>query len=326
MSGDEVAVLLASATLSVAVWLGWFAHSLSITRMGRPTPGRPLLVGAPIAAAAILLLVLLTAASHDVRNAPQYIPMYLVLGAAWVGGSAKLLPLFGISARDDVVERRNRAATWAVAGALIGVTLLLRRRQRRRRPGLVGGRASPPRWRRRRSSSCSMVLDGRSGVDRARDRIERDPAAGRRLAGIPDCVRRDARSWGGGRLGVGGATIVDCGACCRGRRPSSLAAIAGRAAGRPTRRAPAPRRSLALGADPGVLGRRRGRRCSTFGGSGSRSEQSRGAPAEPLPRRELARRCGGARSSTAASGIRRSRTARRSVRSLSFSPPMSGAS
>ena len=182
MSGDEVAVLLASATLSVAVWLGWFARPLSITRMGSPTPARPLLIGSPIAAAAILLLVLLTAASHDVRNAPQYILMYLAMGAAWVGASAKLLPLFGISARDDAVERRNRAAAWAVAGAIIGIMLCFA-------GGNIGD--GPGWWVVVFSAALATaalfvmlaVLDGISGVTE-HVTIERDPASGIRLAGF----------------------------------------------------------------------------------------------------------------------------------------------
>jgi hypothetical protein len=182
MSGDEVAVLLASATLSVALWLGWFAHPLSITRMGSPTPARPLLVGAPIAAAAILLLVLLTAASHDVRTAPQYILMYLALGFAWVGVSVQLLPYFGISARDDAVERRNRAAAWAAAGAVIGIMLCFA-------GGNIGD--GPGWWVVVFSAGLSTaalfvmlaILDGVSGVTE-HVTVERDIAAGIRLAGF----------------------------------------------------------------------------------------------------------------------------------------------
>jgi hypothetical protein len=40
----------------------------------------------------------------------------LVAGVHW-------LPWLGLSPRDDVAERRNRAAGWAVAGALAGLTL-----------------------------------------------------------------------------------------------------------------------------------------------------------------------------------------------------------
>jgi hypothetical protein len=48
---------------------------------------------------------------------------YVVMGAAWVGGAIRLVPYAGISVRDDVIERGNRAALWSVLGALLGITL-----------------------------------------------------------------------------------------------------------------------------------------------------------------------------------------------------------
>jgi hypothetical protein len=42
---------------------------------------------------------------------------------AWVGAAKGLLALFGLSARDDVVERNNRAAGFALASGLVGLTL-----------------------------------------------------------------------------------------------------------------------------------------------------------------------------------------------------------
>jgi uncharacterized membrane protein YjfL (UPF0719 family) len=40
-----------------------------------------------------------------------------------LGGTTFIFPLLGVSARDDVVERRNTAASYAVGGALLGVTM-----------------------------------------------------------------------------------------------------------------------------------------------------------------------------------------------------------
>jgi len=59
--------------------------------------------------------------SPDVQDDPSYIIIYLCLGVAWLGGTTFIFPLLGLSERDDVVERCNPAATWALAGALIGV-------------------------------------------------------------------------------------------------------------------------------------------------------------------------------------------------------------
>jgi uncharacterized membrane protein YjfL (UPF0719 family) len=70
-----------------------------------------------------LLVSLRFLASLDVRNDAFYMPFYLLLGAGWLGGATFLFPLFGVNARDDVIERSNPAASWTVCGALIGVTL-----------------------------------------------------------------------------------------------------------------------------------------------------------------------------------------------------------
>lgn len=62
-------------------------------------------------------------ASFDVRVDLFYIFYYAVMGAAWVGLAMSLVPYLGVSARDDVIERGNRAALWPVLGALLGLTL-----------------------------------------------------------------------------------------------------------------------------------------------------------------------------------------------------------
>jgi uncharacterized membrane protein YjfL (UPF0719 family) len=72
---------------------------------------------------AFLALVLTRAASEDVREAPQYLFMYAVLGLAWMKVAEFGFAYAGISARDDAIERRNDAAGTAVTGALVGVTL-----------------------------------------------------------------------------------------------------------------------------------------------------------------------------------------------------------
>lgn len=72
---------------------------------------------------AFLVVVLTRAASEDVRQAPQYLFMYSVLGLAWLKLAELWLAYVGISARDDAIERGNVAAAEAVTGALVGVTL-----------------------------------------------------------------------------------------------------------------------------------------------------------------------------------------------------------
>ena len=182
MSGDEVFVLLVSGMFAILTWIAWYRHPVGITRMGAPTPARPLLFSAPIAAAVILLIVLRTAASHDVRDAPRYILMYLVLGAAWVGVTIQLLPYLGISTRDDAIERGNRAAAWAISGAVIGVMLCFAGGNIGDGPGwwvvvFAAGLATAALF------ALLLVLDAVGGVGE-HITVERDTAAGIRLAGF----------------------------------------------------------------------------------------------------------------------------------------------
>lgn len=125
MSDDEVFVFLASALLAGAAWLTWLWTLLRVgTRGPRPAWAArvPLLV-APVAGTVLLASVLRALASWDVRDSPVYLGFYLVLGAAWVGVTVRAMALFGLALRDDVAERGNRAAAWALSGALLGLTL-----------------------------------------------------------------------------------------------------------------------------------------------------------------------------------------------------------
>jgi uncharacterized membrane protein YjfL (UPF0719 family) len=48
--------------------------------------------------------------------------MYVVLGLAWLRAAEVTFAYLGLSPRDDLVERGNKAAIAAVVGALVGVT------------------------------------------------------------------------------------------------------------------------------------------------------------------------------------------------------------
>ena len=123
MSGDEVVVLLVSMASALWFWGAWYFRPMQVVYVGRRPPGRILLQVTPLAAAALLWIVLKTASSHDVRDDPIYLGFYLALGAAWVGFFVRLLAVAGISTRDDVLERGNGSAATAVAGAVLAITL-----------------------------------------------------------------------------------------------------------------------------------------------------------------------------------------------------------
>jgi len=69
----------------------------------------------------LILAALLVGASYDVRRDPYFASAYALLGAFWLAAALRWFPMLGISLRDDVMERRNRAAFWALNGALIGL-------------------------------------------------------------------------------------------------------------------------------------------------------------------------------------------------------------
>jgi hypothetical protein len=103
-------------------WLSWYQPLTSIRAFRATKSDKWILGAAPILCLILIAAVLATLSSSDVRTDPLEIASYLALGAAWLGGSSLLFPFLGISARDDVLERSNRAGLWPIVGALAGIT------------------------------------------------------------------------------------------------------------------------------------------------------------------------------------------------------------
>ena len=182
MSGDENLLLFASAILALLAWGVWYTWLLRVPRLGTHLRPRRLLTFAPVLCAALLYIVLVAASAHDVRDSEIYLTLYLVFGFAWVGVGAHALRLLGLSARDDVVERDNESAALAIAGALVALTLCFG-------GGNIGD--GPGWWVVLFSAVLATgtlallwyLLD-RSTALADQITIERDPAAGLRLAGF----------------------------------------------------------------------------------------------------------------------------------------------
>jgi uncharacterized membrane protein YjfL (UPF0719 family) len=121
MSPDEIIVTVGAGLLGLIFWINW-AMRLSAP-VGPPArrQGLSSLVAALVASLVIISVVLLTASASDVRNAPQYLLMYALLGLAWLRLGEFCFAFAGVSARDDVIERGNLAAAPAVGGALVAV-------------------------------------------------------------------------------------------------------------------------------------------------------------------------------------------------------------
>jgi len=123
MSGDEIIALIASVAIGGFLWFAWYRTAFATA--GMVGMERPLVAAVltPIVSLAVLLVVLTTAASSDVRDSTVYCTFYTVLGAAWIGLINRLDSINGLLASDDVIERRNSAATFAWCGALLGHVL-----------------------------------------------------------------------------------------------------------------------------------------------------------------------------------------------------------
>ena len=122
MSEQERIVLVACLWIAAITWGIWLFRGRRLSALMKPGPGRWALAATPPLCALGLFAVLRWWSASDVRGDWAYLLFYQILGAAWVGLASVLLPWFGISPRDDVLERRNRAAAWALGGALLGVT------------------------------------------------------------------------------------------------------------------------------------------------------------------------------------------------------------
>jgi uncharacterized membrane protein YjfL (UPF0719 family) len=123
MSAGEVVLTLLGTVVALVLWIRWYLEPARLERLGAPEGGSVLLRVMPILCIALLFVVLRTLASHDVQDDPRYLAMYSAMGAAWVAVCVMLVPLVGLHVRDDVHERGNAAAAYATAGALLGLTL-----------------------------------------------------------------------------------------------------------------------------------------------------------------------------------------------------------
>lgn len=122
MSDFEVAVFIGSLFFTLKAWGIWFTDLVCIHRFHCRVQHRVLLFAEPLLCLALISYAVVKLAAPAVRTDGLYIAFYLLLGAAWVGATTLVFPLFGVSARDDVLERGNSAALCPVGGALIGVS------------------------------------------------------------------------------------------------------------------------------------------------------------------------------------------------------------
>lgn len=123
MSDDEMFAGFVSLFAAATLWGKWYARMAMVSTLHTAHASRGTLYLTPVLCLMALWWVLKQFSSHDVRDSRIYMMFYTVMGLAWVGLVSSLVPAWGVSARDDAVERRNPAAALAVGGALLGTTL-----------------------------------------------------------------------------------------------------------------------------------------------------------------------------------------------------------
>ena len=112
---------LLSGVAALVTWASWYGDILRVNRFRAPRSYRLILGLAPVTCLLFLLFCLELWAAKAVRESGFYIFIYVALGAAVLGVSSQLFPFLGVSAHDDVLERRNNAALIAVVSAQAGV-------------------------------------------------------------------------------------------------------------------------------------------------------------------------------------------------------------
>ena len=182
MSQDEVLVLFGCLFAGVVSWSWWYWQTVTVARRARNRFARRWLMVAPPLCALLLFGVLRTWAAEDVRHDLNYLAFYMVMGAAWVGLAKAGFPLLGLSVRDDVLERGNRAAAMAIGGALLGLTLCFAGGNIGDGPGwwVVVFAAAIATW---TFFLLWGLLDRLTGVAE-KITVDRDVAAGLRAAGL----------------------------------------------------------------------------------------------------------------------------------------------
>lgn len=107
---------------TAAFWKDWYAGIFQVPEFASPFRFRFILFCLPFVVLFTLWYLLRTQASHDVQDSGPYLFLYVVVGVGWLGMMQRFISLMGVSARDDVIGKRNGAAAWALSGALAGCT------------------------------------------------------------------------------------------------------------------------------------------------------------------------------------------------------------
>ncbi len=116
-------LLFLGVIVSLVLWPRFYKAIFQVHSFRPNKTHKALLAISPALCMLLIIMVLRRLSSPDVRSDAEWIALYAMGGAAWLQMGLYLLSLFGIGAREDVLERQNPAAAWVVYGTLIGTAL-----------------------------------------------------------------------------------------------------------------------------------------------------------------------------------------------------------
>jgi hypothetical protein len=123
VAGEEFLVLVVSSVVALGYWCLWFAKA--VTRAAFPVRSLHLLalVMVLLVCLGLLFIVLNWFAAVEVRGHLLYMALFAAMGLVTLAAVNGTALVFGLSALDDALERRNPAATWAIGGLWLATTL-----------------------------------------------------------------------------------------------------------------------------------------------------------------------------------------------------------
>lgn len=124
MGDDEVMALVLSLCAGLFGAGVWYGRGLRISNLGGSSLPRTFLLLLPPLALGGLWTALVEDAAIDVRTDVRYQFLFVAMGSIWVFLLPRMLAFVGVSYTLDALERRNTAASIAIAGATAGLMIL----------------------------------------------------------------------------------------------------------------------------------------------------------------------------------------------------------
>jgi uncharacterized membrane protein YjfL (UPF0719 family) len=122
-TGEWLFFGLAAVVAGRRSW-GYWNPILRTPRVGVQRVNRFMMAAWPLSGLVVTYIVVQTWGDAKVRGHFDYVLLFLVGAVAWLGMADAAISVFGISSRDDAIERDNRAATVAVGSWLLGVSVV----------------------------------------------------------------------------------------------------------------------------------------------------------------------------------------------------------